>query len=238
MEYYYTPPDLVNEKNERLIIEGQEFVHLSKSLRKKLGDEIEVTDGKKNVYKCLIDSVSGKKMECKILEKLDVNTEPEMKLNLYMCLLKNPNRFEFAIEKSVELGVHSITPVISSRCISKQEPGKAKSDRLRSIIISAMCQSQRSFLPSLKNTIEIQKIPEQMKPVSNNIVMYELEDTQNKIPVSEVSNETNLLIGPEGGFSNEEISFLIKNNWHTVSLGKRKFRAETAAIISISKILN
>lgn len=238
MEYYYTPPKFVDEKSGTLIIEGQEYKHLTKSLRRKVGDEIEVTDGNKNVYRCLIESVTSKELNCKIEEKLDVNTEPDLKLNLYICLLKNSSRFEFAIEKCVELGVHSVTPVISSRSITKKEPGKSKIQRMQSIIISGMCQSQRSYLPKLNKTLELIKIPEQLKPDATNIVMYELEDTQKSFSFSTDSKEVNLLIGPEGGFTNDEIQFLTKNKWQTISLGKRKFRAETAAIVSTFKILN
>lgn len=237
MEFYYTPQNFVNEKSGRLVIQGEEFFHLTKSLRKKVDEEIEVTDGMKNVYRCLIDIVSQNKIECEIIEKLICDTEPELKLNLYLCLLKNPNRFEFAIEKCVELGIHSITPVISSRCISKKEPGESKTDRFRMIIKSAMCQSQRCYLPELKITLELEKITEQLKPESNNIVMYEFEQPDKIFPVLK-SNEVNLLIGPEGGFSDEEINYLINHNWQSVSLGKRKFRAETAAIASTFKILN
>ena len=237
MEYYFTPDNLINKNSDLLEISGEEFRHIKKSLRKTKGDILEVTNGNYELYKCVIDEIKSDRLICKILQKMNCDTEPDVKVNLHLCLLRNMQRIEFAIEKCVELGVFSITPVISQRTLSQNEPGKSKSERIKMIIKSAMCQSQRCYMPELKNTIKLKEIPEPKSDLMTNIVMYEFEDCTKKFPENKLK-EVNLLIGPEGGFTEEEISYLKNKRWLSASLGVRKFRAETAAIISTYKLIN
>ena len=103
MEYYYTPKE--NVSGNLLVITGDETKHLNKVLRKNAGEEIYVTDGEKIVYKTVIENISKDKIECKIIEKyFDIN-EPKLQIKLYQSLLKNPARFEFVIEKAIELKI-------------------------------------------------------------------------------------------------------------------------------------
>jgi 16S rRNA (uracil1498-N3)-methyltransferase len=237
MEYYYTPASNIDLQNNKLILDDFEHKHLVKVLRKKIGDTLKITDGKRNIFDCKIVKVSGDSIECEILEKKYNLYEPEINLKLFIAPLRNNSRFEFAIEKAVELGVNSIQPVITEFTINKNSFSKTKLDRIIKIIISAMGQSQRCYLPGFENAITFEDMIKSTKDLPNKIVMYEYADSDEKSLIDKSKKEISLLIGPEGGFSKQEIKVLSNNNWQVHSLGDRKIRAETAAIISIFELL-
>lgn len=239
MEYYYTPGGKVNQENNTLVIDDDfEYRHLVKVLRKTEGDKIDITDGERNVYHCEILSVGKSMIECKILSR-EINLfEPEINVHLYIAPLKNSDRFEFALEKAVELGVVSITPVITKNTVKKMSQKETNFKRLHKIIISAMGQSQRCFLPKLNNIITFSEMLDRETGNKNRIVMYEFSEKDSKFVYDNTSPDVSILIGPEGGFSNDEIEKLRESGWQTASLGERKLRAETAAIVSVFQILN
>src|SRR5437762_2635394 len=117
MEHYYTQQE--NIKQNSLIIKGDEAKHLAKVLRKKPGEVIHVTDGAGNLYNCKISKFGADIIECEILGSSAQLNEPAVNVTLYQSLLKNPARFEFVIEKSVELGINRIQPVITEHVINK-----------------------------------------------------------------------------------------------------------------------
>jgi 16S rRNA (uracil1498-N3)-methyltransferase len=237
MEYYYTPENEINLNESRLFIRNDEFWHLAKVLRKKINDRIEVTDGKRNVYECIIKSITGNEIVCVISDVKHNINEPQLKLTLVLGLLKNQDRFEFAVEKAVELGVFEIYPIITDNTINKRGLSDAKIKRLNAISLSAMKQSQRCYLPIVHPAINFKEIISLSENFESKIMMYEFADTKTKIKNRNLKNNCLLLIGPEGGFTKTELDMLINNNWSVFSLGERKFRAETAAIISAHDIL-
>jgi len=120
MEYYYTPSENVFESENKLYLREFEFKHLAKVLRKKTGDIVFITDGKKNIYECIITEIGKNEIVCAIEKKETDLNEPEIKLTLCLAPLRNLTRFEFAVEKAVELGVNTIVPVITQFTISKK----------------------------------------------------------------------------------------------------------------------
>lgn len=236
MEYYFAEEKNINRTSGEIIITGFEYKHLAKVLRKKPGDEITLTDGKLNVYACKIEDVNSNAVKCKI-EKIQTGLyEPQKKVTLFLSPLKNLSRFEFAVEKAVELGVSKIQPVITEHTIQKNEFSETKKERLRKIIISAMCQSQRCHLPELRESLTLNKMIEQTQNDKIKIVMFEFSKDSGLEETADNGNELDLLIGPEGGFSEKEIELLSGNGWKVKSLGNRKLRAETAAIVSVYKL--
>jgi 16S rRNA (uracil1498-N3)-methyltransferase len=237
MEYYYT--DKKNISGTSLIIKGDESKHLLKVLRKSKGEEIFVTDGERNLYKAVITEINKDKIKCEIKERLYNVNEPEIHVTIYQSLLKNPSRFEFVLEKAAELGVYEITPLITHNVINKEQD---KQIRWQQIVLSAIKQSQRCLLPKVNhplNFADVLKIPEKndLKIIAdernfvNSICADELKRlTTGKRPVS-------LLIGPEGGFTPEEIEIAVKSGFSILSLGERKLRSETAAIAVMSIVL-
>lgn len=237
MEYYYTPASNVDLKNKKLILEDFEHKHLVKVLRKKKGDEVKITDGQRNIFNCKIVKIADDSVICEILDVEHNLFEPDIKLKLFLAPLRNNSRFEYAIEKAVELGVDSIQPVITEFTVNKSSFSKSKLERYSKIIISAMGQSQRCFLPTFNNVITFDEMIKSTKNSPNKIVMYEYADTSSKSLVDKSKKEISLLIGPEGGFSKREMDVLIKNNWQIHSLGDRKIRSETAVIVSVFELL-
>lgn len=237
MEYYYTPVTNIDLKNARLVLEGSEHRHLVKVLRKKAGDRLNITDGQRNIYDCRIVKIAGDRMICEILGSEYNLYEPEFNLKLYIAPLRNSSRFEFAIEKAVELGASVIQPVITEFTVNKSSFSKTKAERYKKIIISAMGQSQRCFLPEFGNVIPFKDMITSTKSSRNKIVMYEYADSGEKSEIDRSKKEISLLIGPEGGFSKQEIGVLKQNGWQIHLLGERKIRAETAVIVSIFELL-
>lgn len=239
MEYYYTPSNKINLIEQILVIDDEfEYKHLAKVLRKKPGDTLQITDGELKVYDCIIESITRNEIKCNITNVQKDLYEPDKRIHLFIAPLKNSDRFEFAIEKAVELGVVSITPIITRYTINKSALNETKLKRLHRIIISAMGQSQRCLLPKLNNISKFNDLIRDTTCNKNKIVMYEFSGKDDKFVYDNTSNDISLLIGPEGGFSKEEIGLLRDDGWQVGSLGERKLRAETAAIVSIFELLN
>lgn len=237
MEYYYTNKKNVDIKNKVLILDDFEVKHLIKVLRKKSGDLVKITDGNRNIFDCKIVKISDERVTCEIL-KMEFNLfEPDVNLKLFISPLRNNSRFEFALEKAVELGVTSIHPVITEFTVNKSSFSKNKLERYSKIIISAMGQSQRCYLPSFDNVFSFDDMIKSTTNNPNKVVMYEYADSSEKSYVDKSKNEISLLVGPEGGFSRDEIKLLLKKNWQMHSLGDRKLRAETAVVVSIFELL-
>jgi len=230
MEHYYTNKKYISEND--LVIIDEEAHHLKNVLRKKIGDEIFVTDGERNLYKTHISGIEKDKILCHIEEKYYDLNEPKRKIHLYLALIKNPSRFEFAIEKAVEIGVNEITPLITEHVINKKT---IKLERWQSIALSAMKQSQRCYLPIINAPLLFENAVQNCKTTLN-MLADEKEDS--KTSFSLLSDDISLFIGPEGGFSDEEVESARKNGIQIISLGKRKLRSETAAIIGVSKLID
>lgn len=237
MEYYYTKASNVDLESKRLVLDDFEHRHIVKVLRKKTGDMLKITDGMGNIYDSKILSISSDKILCEIIEKSFNLYEPAIDLKLFIAPLRNNARFEFAIEKAVELGVNSIHPVASEYTVNKNSFSKTKLERFNKIIISAMGQSQRCFLPKLENVISFEEMISVTKNSPNKVVMYEYADSRAKSGLNKEEKEISLLIGPEGGLSEQEINLLRNSHWQAHSLGDRKIRSETAAIVAIFELL-
>lgn len=237
MEYYFTSKK--NIKADKLTIEGDDFRHLLKVLRKKSGDVIWVTDGERNLYKTEIEIIDKNSIRCRIVEKSYNVNEPEIKVELYQSLIKNPARFEFAVEKSVELGVYQINPLITEHVIGRKSD---KTERWQSIALSAMKQSQRCYLPVVKHPINFAdavSLPgkEDLKIIADERIFPGTVDADKLNASIDKNRSISVFIGPEGGFTNEEIETALKAGFVPVNLGVRKYRSETAAIALLSIIL-
>ncbi|MEK6755752.1 MAG: RsmE family RNA methyltransferase [Bacteroidota bacterium] len=143
MDYFYVDPKDVHAQT--LLIRGDEYKHLVRVLRKKVGDHIVVTDGCDNSFEVVIQSVDRTHAECEILEAKHRVNEPKVDVTLAASILRNPARFDFLVEKATELGVRSIIPMTCERTVPKHE----KHTRLEKIALAAMKQCGRSHLPRI-----------------------------------------------------------------------------------------
>ncbi|MCX7877483.1 MAG: 16S rRNA (uracil(1498)-N(3))-methyltransferase [Ignavibacteria bacterium] len=227
MEYIFTPKQYISASS--LTITDEEARHLLRVLRKKKGEKIFVTDGERNVYECEIENISRDMAECNIMSSYFNLNEPTSKVYLFLAILKNHDRFEYAIEKSVELGVFEIIPLITERVLNKTSD---KKERWQKIALSAMKQSCRCYLPEVREPYDFTGAVASSEGVR--LIAHEKEDK--KLENKNYEN-VSLFIGPEGGFTEKEIKYAQETGFIVFGLGKRKFRSETAAVASLAKLL-
>lgn len=189
------------------------------------------------VYMVKPDFISKNEVICGILSQKKGENESNIKINLYQGLPKS-DKLELIIQKCVELGINEITPFTSSRTIVKWDEKKEekKLNRYMEISESAAKQSKRSIIPIINKSISFDEMLEQLKG-KRSITAYENrgENLRNTL-LNLNSDEINIIIGPEGGFSEEEILRLEEIDSKIINLGNRILRTETAAIVLTSLI--
>ena len=227
-----------NIHSSRAVIEGDDARHISKSLRMRVGDNVVLCDGEGLDYHGEIAFISDVHVEVHILKQEHSPGEPNIGITLYQALPKS-DKLEFIVQKAVELGVREIVPVITSRCVSRPD-GKSmakKQVRLNRTALEAAKQCGRGILPAVASLMDFQNAIVSMKGYTLPILCYEGAAP----PLCEVLHprprQIALMIGSEGGFSEEEVCLAEKSGVHIASLGKRVLRCETAPICAISAIL-
>ena len=195
-------------------------------LRIKKGDKITLSDGKGKEVEMLIELLSKKSISGsikKIKKSANIITlNDTRKINLYLAILKKEN-FELAVQKAVEIGVSSITPVITERTIKTG----LNIDRLNKIIREASEQSGRSTVPTLSPILKFQ---EALEDANGEKIIFHL--TTEEYKVNKNAKEVSIFIGPEGGFTEKEIAWANYANFKIASLGPLTLRGETAAIVA------
>lgn len=226
MDYFYCSPENIFKNS--ITIESEEFSHLTHVMRKKAGDTIRVVDGLGTAYDVRLDEIKKKGAEGTILSTYKNHNEPKVSITLAVGILKNPSKFDFMVEKVTELGVHEIIPLKTERTI----PSHAKVDRWQKLALAAMKQSGRSFLPRVQELMSLDEFLHQRHTFDLKIAAHEKAESgillQNWL--SHSPNTIAILIGPEGGFSDQEVAQFISCGYKTVYFGKRRLRTETAAI--------
>ncbi|MBI4429382.1 MAG: 16S rRNA (uracil(1498)-N(3))-methyltransferase [Ignavibacteriales bacterium] len=220
-----------------LVLRDEEYKHLSRVLRKKIGDHILVTDGDDNMFEVIITSFDHSHAECEIVStKLRAN-EPKTDVTLAVSLLRNPARLDFLVEKATELGVRSIVPLLCERTIPKHE----KHQRLEKIALAAVKQCGRSYLPRIFELTNFEMLVNQSRDYSLRLIPHEkTEQSQFIGSVLQHHKKTQsvlLVIGPEGGFSDQELRLAAENRFIPISLGPRRLRSETAALSALSWVI-
>ncbi len=222
--------------NETVIIEDKKIINqLIKVLRAKHGDRFGFFYGDgKEVIGQLISS-SPKKCEFLIIDEFFNQKEPDCEITLYQSLLK-ADKFDWLVQKVVELGVIKIIPVVSEFCIVRNL-ATSKVKRYEKIIQEAVEQCGGAKLPEFSNLISYEQAINQCFKENNlNLIAYEKAEKENSLK-SIKSGKINIFIGPEGGYSQSEISLAQEFNFKVVSLGKRILRAETSAIVAVARLI-
>jgi 16S rRNA (uracil1498-N3)-methyltransferase len=227
VDFYYALTSCIDEGI--LKISGTDFVHITKVIRKQVGDEVFVVDGLGSIYHCSISNISKNYLLANIISKSESTNENGIAITLALGLLKNPSKFDFVVEKAVELGVKKIIPFTSKFTISQ----KPKVERWQNLAISAMKQSQRAFLPLISDMVSFKELLDYKADIKL-IADIEAEST---IVEKENIKEIIIIIGTEGGFSEEEIISAEEAGYKKINLSKNRLRAETAAIVSLPIIL-
>lgn len=225
-----------NVSDNNITLNNDDFKHIKNVLRHKIGDEILVCDGLGFDYVCEIKSLDDEVL-LEILEKSPCLAEPKLNITLFQGLPKF-DKMELIIQKCVELGVCDIVPVYCNRSIVKFNDDKkigSKIDRWQKISLSAAKQSNRGIIPKIHKPVKFNEAVNMKSDFDSVFIAYENEKdfTLKKYFNSFEGTNLGIFIGPEGGFSNEEIEFAIENDVKTVSLGERILRTETAGFFTI-----
>lgn len=218
---------------------GENASHISKSLRMKVGDEITLCDGENFDYLVTISEISADSVVVDIKDKVQSISEPNVYIHLFQAMPKG-DKFELIIQKAVELGVSEITPILTSRCISRpdEKSMKKKLERYNKIALEASKQSGRGKLVTVNPLLSFEKALEKAKSYDLPMFLYEvggcgIKQVLDKTPYKSVS----IIIGSEGGFSPTEAEQAKDAGCITTYLGKRILRCETAPLCAISSVM-
>jgi 16S rRNA (uracil1498-N3)-methyltransferase len=229
MQVFYAP-DITGEY---YTLDERESKHTVRVLRMVEGSEIKLIDGKGNLYEGVISDPDQRACKIRILNIMKGFEKRDYRLHIGISPLKNPERFEWFVEKSVEIGIDEITPVI---CHHTEKQG-LKPERLNNIIVSAMKQSLKASSTKLNQACEFNDFI-----ISSNqgthMIAHCNDDNERK-SIGEVyrkGSDAVVLIGPEGDFSAEEIVIAVNNGYIPVSLGKSRLRTETAGVAACHSI--
>jgi len=227
LPFFYSP--VIVSNGELLDMEEENAKHIVQVLRKKSGDELRLTDGKGTISLCVITASAKKSCTVRIQSTTTI-PPPLHKVTIAISLLKNAGRFEWFLEKAAETGVHSVVPLICHRT----ERQVFRESRMKSILVSAMLQSQQSWIteitspqPFQQYLSELYKINPGKKYIAH---CTDTEKTELSSTINKDVHSSLILIGPEGDFTNDEIEAAIAAGCQPVALGATRLRSETAAI--------
>ncbi|MFI3326378.1 MAG: 16S rRNA (uracil(1498)-N(3))-methyltransferase [Clostridia bacterium] len=226
-------PDIIGDN---FILDGENGKHAAKSLRMKVGEELILCSGNGDDYYAEITEIIENNVHVNVTKKEKNASESCIKVHLLQCLPKL-DKMDFIIQKAVELGVYDITPVSSSRCVS-QIGGKElkKLDRWNKISLEAAKQSGRGIIPKVLNPLKLKESLNVQK--GDKIIFYEGKaDGFKEFLDKQTEKDITILVGPEGGFSAQEVELAKSFGFSSLSLGKRILRTETASLCALSIIM-
>ena len=226
---------------EYVTITGSDVNHIKNVLRMKAGEKIRVSSHGGKDYYCEIAEMTDTFVQADILDEEASSTELPSRIFLFQALPKG-DRMEYVIQKAVELGVYEIIPVAMKYCVVKLDEKKAanKVKRWQAISESAAKQSKRSIVPKIHTVMSFREAAAYAGTCDLCLVPYENERgmaatgevLQKVCPGKSIS----VMIGPEGGFAEEEIES-VRDEMEVISLGKRILRTDTAAICTMSMLM-
>ena len=239
MHRFYLDPSAI--KNNSVYFPNDISSQIKRVLRLRKGDEVIVFNGDGVDYKVILEVVDTQTSIGSVTSTANTLKEPEIFITLYQALLR-PERYEYALQKGVEVGVSKFVPFTCERT-EFSNPGDSKITRWERIIKEAAEQSGRSLLPQLSETMEFSELIMKLNPVA--LIPWEEENEESIAGVlselhqnqSMKGSSVDIVIGPVGGFTSEEVSDAVENGAISVSLGRRILRAETAGIVTAVSVL-
>ena len=214
-------------------LDAEESGHCVRVLRHRPGDEISVIDGRGTLYRCALEIADAKGAEARVLEAKPGFGAHPYHLTMAVCPTKNIDRYEWFVEKSTEIGVDVIAPVIGER----SERRILKTDRLKRLALSAAKQSLKAAIPTVAEPQSVRDFILDAPADALKLICYCFDDVERKqiqqlLPAKEIC----ILIGPEGDFSPEEAALARERGWVPVSLGDSRLRTETAAVVAATAV--
>jgi 16S rRNA (uracil1498-N3)-methyltransferase len=225
MQLFYT----TDIQGDRLTLGEEESRHCLQALRKRRGDVITVVDGLGGFYEAVIEQTEKRSCTCRIQRRWR-GEENDPVLHIAIAPTKNINRLEWFLEKATEIGIQQITPIVCRY----SERKAIRADRLEKILLSAMKQSQRSVLPGLSPLTTFEDlVNRESAGTGQKFIAYIDENVKEHLRQNYASGrDVCILIGPEGGFSVEEVALAVEHGFQPVHLGKYRLRTETAGIVA------
>lgn len=234
MHRFFVPADWIN--GHRAVFKGKIVHRLRNVLRLKVGDEIVLLDNSGMEYRTKLEVLKKDWAEGNILSRSSGGGEPKVKVVLYQALLKG-EKFEFVLQKCTEIGVSGFVPLKCGRCIISHEPGKSKLERWQRIIQEAAEQCGRARLPLLESPVDFEEACKSAQGFR--LLAWEGERERGLracLRNARQNAKLTVFIGPEGGFSRQEMEMARSHDILPVSLGSRTLRAETAGLVVATAI--
>jgi len=232
----------VDLTTKQVVLDEDTSKHMVQVLRMKNGAQLQLTNGKGALFTCEITDDNRKKCAVSILTITNYQLST-INIAIAISLIKNNTRFEWFLEKATEIGVTEIIPLICERT----EKTTFKLERMKGILVSAMLQSQQTWLPVLHEPIKfaalIKQSNQQQKFIAHCIdendkerLSAKLINSRNERDVPHLTSKL-ILIGPEGDFTKEEIEIALRNTFIPVALGATRLRTETAGIVAATLLV-
>ena len=239
---FFINPNQINWQEKKANISDQDHFHkMSRVLRLKENDQVVLLDGKGLSYNAQIISFFSRGVQCRLLSRRAVNTDPEVKIAIAQSLLKGP-KLDYVLQKCTEIGVAEFIPVKAERSIIRAEEEELSRDvnrrlnRYQKIVQDASEQSERGNIPVVSDLVTLDEL------CRSNLSSYDLKlaciERAGTSGIKEVLNSLQakvhkilILIGPEGGFSENETKNILSNGFISTTLGKRIYRSETVGML-------
>ncbi len=242
MYRFFVESEQLNKEN--VVLTGEDYNHIRNVLRMKKGEEVLLCDGGDKEYVCSISGYNTEKQQVilTITDVLGNARELPAKITLFQGYPKG-DKMETIIQKSVELGVYEIVPVMMKRSVVKLDDKKSqkKIERYNAIALSAAKQSKRGIVPEVKHVMNIKQACEYAGIMDEILLPYEnaqgMEYAKQIIRKSHNKKHIGVFIGPEGGFEETEVEQIEAIGGKTISLGHRILRTETAALAVLSLLM-
>ena len=242
MRRFFTEPQNISGDIAQIFEDSR---HIEKVLRMSCGDRLLVFDGSGFEYVAELISIEKNLCKAKILEKTQSLSEPHIEITLFQGLPKS-GKMETIIQKSVELGVFEIVPVMMERCVTKianKAAGEEKAKRWNKISVEAAKQCGRGRIPKVCEPVSFEEAVQMMQKFDMPIMPYEVLGHQGKQGLKELlasdkeAKTFGIMIGPEGGFSDVEAELAMSRGVNAVGLGRRILRTETVSGALIPMIM-
>lgn len=230
MQLFYNSD--LNEFSTLVSFEAEESRHIAKVLRKTIGDTLHITNGNGYLFEAKITMVDHRKCGAEIFSFIKI-PKKEYQLHLAVAPTKNNDRYEWFLEKAIEIGIDEITPIICER----SERKIIKKERMLKVIQAAMKQSLQTYHPIVNEAMSFKEFLKKNYEGQRFIGHCE-EDEKNELNQLLVpKKDVIMLIGPEGDFTTSEITMAIENKFAPVALGANRLRTETAALVACTMVM-
>lgn len=226
MQLFYAPEITLPEYT----LSEEESKHCVRVLRMRTGEELHITDGKGNMYRCKLVNDNVKHCKVEVVETISEYEKMSYRLVMAVAPTKNIDRYEWFLEKATEVGISEVYPL---EC-DHSERRQIKEEREEKVITSAVKQSLKAYHPTLHPMTKFRDVV--TTPFDGDKFIAHCNDALGERAylgsLLKKGADTLILIGPEGDFSEEEINFALANGFKAISLGKERLRTETAAVVA------